>query len=155
ALFSGYVPEDAPPFDDDGWFRTGDLGRFDAQGHLLVEGRARDLVITGGENVAPGRVEAVLRGLAEVEEVVVMGLPDREWGEVVAAVLVAPAADPCVLAPKRLRNRLEGRLAGFERPRRVFLASSLPLLPNGKIDRGEIRRRAQGSGFAELSDDLA
>lgn len=155
ALFSGYVPEEAPPFDDDGWFRTGDLGRFDAQGHLLVEGRARDLVITGGENVAPGRVEAVLRGLAEVEEVVVMGLPDREWGEVVAAVLVAPAADPCVLAPKRLRNRLEGRLAGFERPRRVFLASSLPLLPNGKIDRGEIRRRAQGSGFAELSDDLA
>ena len=87
-----------------------------------MEGRARDLVISGGENVAPGRVEAALRSLAEVEEVVVFGLPDHEWGEVVAAVVVAPSADPSGLGPARLRNRLERRLAGFERPRRVFLA---------------------------------
>lgn len=154
-LFSGYVPGGARPVDAEGWFETGDLGRFDAQGQLRIDGRARDLVITGGENVAPGRVESALRSLEGIDEAVVLGIPDREWGEVVAAVLVLSVPRPRRFRPAGLRRQLEGRLADFERPRRVFVADGLPLLPSGKIDRAEVRRGIRGAGFGEVLDDLS
>jgi O-succinylbenzoic acid--CoA ligase len=124
-LMTGYLGE--PPHH--GWLRTGDLGRIDALGCLHVTGRASDLIITGGENVSPLEVEAALADLGL--EACVVGLPDDEWGEVVAAAIVAPLGG-------RL-TRLGERLAPFKRPRLVAEVADLPRGPTGKPDRRAAR----------------
>ncbi len=135
-LLSGYLP-DRPALDEQGWFRTGDLGALDEAG-LRVLGRADSVIVTGGENVSPERVEAALRACPGVEDAVVYGLADPEWGQIVAATVVgeAPAHVP--------------GLARFEQPRRIRTARALPLLPSGKVD----RRAAQRASAAESSVDL-
>lgn len=147
-LFTGYIP----PFEADGaltadgFFETGDLGRVDERGRLFVEGRVADLIISGGENVSPLRVEEALRACPGVEDAVVYGIPDPVWGEVVGATIVprgTPALEP-----------LADRLASYERPRRVVLSSALPTLPSGKVDRRRARAEAEGTPTAELSGDL-
>src|SRR5207253_1608114 len=93
-LFDGYFANDAATraaLTDDGWYRTGDLGAFDDEGYLSVVGRARDVIRSGGETVAPVEVEAVLAQHPAVAEVAVVGAPDPTWGEVVCAVVVTAA----------------------------------------------------------------
>jgi len=108
----------------DGWFHTGDLGAFDAEGYLAIVGRKKDVIRSGGESVSPAEVEAALRDAAGVQEVAVVGVPDAQWGELVCAVVVpAAGAAPTLEA---LRAHCEGRLAGFKRPRRLELARELP-----------------------------
>ncbi|MGI8797033.1 MAG: class I adenylate-forming enzyme family protein [Acidimicrobiia bacterium] len=118
----------------DGWYHTGDLGALDDEGYLSIVGRARDVIRTGGETVAPGEVEAVLAGHPDVAEVAVVGVPDSQWGEVVCAVVVAaPGASVDV---DGLRAHCGGRLAGFKQPRRVALADALPRTPaTGQVQR--------------------
>ncbi|HUF12685.1 MAG TPA: AMP-binding protein [Longimicrobiales bacterium] len=138
-LFSGYFPPAAgSPFLDDGFFATGDRGRLDASGNLHVLGRVGDLIVTGGENVDPLEVESALRVCAGVADACVFGVPDREWGERVAAAIV-PAGDPPHLA--RLAAELGERLAGFKRPRAFAFVERLPLTASGKVDRREAARR--------------
>ena len=125
-LFDGY-------FDDrdasaaalrDGWFHTGDLGELDGDGYLHVIGRKKELIRTGGESVAPAEVEAALASHPDVAEIAVIGVPDREWGEVVCAVVVARPGRVPTLAS--LQAHAEGRLAAFKKPRRLECVPALP-----------------------------
>jgi O-succinylbenzoic acid--CoA ligase len=123
----------------DGWYPTGDLGAIDEQGSIDVHGRRGDLIITGGENVWPEPVEAILREHAGVADVAVAGLPDEEWGQVVAAFVVpADRNEPPRL--DELRRLVKERLAAFHAPRRVVLVEELPRTTLGKLQRSELSR---------------
>ena len=150
-LFSGYRPGAADPADHadhadradgEGWFRTSDLGSLDAEGRLTVRGRADDVINTGGEKVVPGEVEAILGTIGGVRDVVVVGMPDSEWGELVTAIVVPanPAVPPDL---SQLRGQVRDRLPGYAAPRRMVLAAQIPLLPSGKPDRIALRRIAR------------
>jgi acyl-CoA synthetase (AMP-forming)/AMP-acid ligase II len=129
-----------------GWYHTGDLGALDEEGYLSIVGRARDVIRTGGETVAPPEVEAVLGTHADVAEVAVVGVPDAEWGEVVTAVVVVrPGAAP--LTVDLLRAHCEGRLAAFKQPRRLAIVDSLPrTAATGQIQRPLLVERLQQGG---------
>lgn len=115
------------------WLSTGDLGFVDADGWVHLVGRAHRMINTGGELVAPPRVEAALMELEEVREALVVGVPDETWGEVVGAVLVpSPGADAASLSPASLAAALGGALAPWEQVRRVRLVDALPLTATGK-----------------------
>ncbi len=120
------------PLDKEGWFVTGDLGHLDPMGRLHVHGRADRVIVTGGEKVAPERVEAELLALPEVVEAAVAGRPDPEWGLRVVAYVVWSGAP---LALGETRARLGKRLAAHELPRELRALERLPRLPNGKLDR--------------------
>ena len=131
------------PLAVDGWLHTGDVGRFDDAGRLVVVDRLKDIIITGGENVSSREVEDVLSAHPSVEHVAVVGVPDPHWGEVVCAVVVprpGAHADPAVLVA-----HVRQRLAGFKRPRHVLVVEVLPQTTNGKIDKAAIRRYARAS----------
>jgi len=140
-LFSGYrlAPDLTAAALDGGWFISSDLGAFDGSGRLVVRGRADDVINTGGEKVVAAEVAAAVESCAGVREVVVVGRPDREWGERVTAVVVP--ADP--LAPPdlgRLRAHVRESLPGSAAPRELVLVDAIPLLPNGKPDLAMLRR---------------
>ena len=120
-----------------GWFATGDLGRWDADGRLVVDGRRRDLIISGGENVWPEPVEAVLRRHPRVADVAVGGEPDPEWGQVVTAYVVA-AGDPPTL--DELRDAVKQELAPHSAPRHLVIVPAIPRTALGKIRRGEVNK---------------
>lgn len=121
-----------------GWFLTSDLGRLDDRGRLQVLGRVDDVIVSGGVNVAPAEVEAVLTGLPGVAAACVVGLPDPEWGErvVAAAVPADPARPP---DPGALRAAARGLLAGAQVPKEIVLLDALPLRGVGKPDRDAVR----------------
>ena len=118
----------------DGWLRTGDLGRRDAEGDLWITGRVSERIITGGVNVSPGEVEAALLGHPAVREVAVFGATDPEWGERVVALVVPedPARPPSLAA---LLDYARPRLAPAKRPREVRIAAEVPRTAIGKLDR--------------------
>jgi O-succinylbenzoic acid--CoA ligase len=120
----------------DGRLHTGDLGRVDDRGRLLVTGRRADTIVTGGENVSPAEVEAVLEAHPDVAEAAVHGRPDSEWGEaLVATVVPRPGAVP---DPGDLRRHCRERLAGFKVPKAIELAAALPRTQSGKLRRGDL-----------------
>lgn len=125
----------------DGWYRTGDLGEFDADGYLSIVGRARDVLRSGGETVAPVEVEAALSDHPAIAEVAVVGFPDPVWGEIVTAVVVLRpgAAAPSV---DDLRTHCTSRLAAFKHPRRVAVVAALPRTPaTGQVQRALVVER--------------
>ena len=140
-VFSGYwgnPAATAEAFDPDGWFRTGDLGSFDERGYLRIEGRSKELIITGGYNVHPREVEGLLLEHPGVAEAAVVGTPSEEWGEQVTAFVVpADPADP----PGRdeLLAFAAERLAGFKRPRVLRYVDALPRNALGKVLKQELR----------------
>ena len=120
----------------DGWYHTGDLGVVDDEGYLSIVGRAREVLRTGGETVAPGEVEAALADHPSIAEVAVVGVPDAEWGEVVCAVVVLRHGSTAVLDLDTLRAHCEGKLAAFKRPRRLEVVGELPRTPaTGQVQR--------------------
>jgi o-succinylbenzoate---CoA ligase len=139
-LFSRYRlrPELTSAVLDGGRFRTADLGYLDGERRLVVRGRADDVINTGGEKVIPGEVEAVLGTSPSVADVVVVGVPDAEWGEAVTAFVVAadPAAPPDL---DRLRAIVRQALSARAAPKKVFVMPVFPLLPSGKPDRAALR----------------
>jgi malonyl-CoA/methylmalonyl-CoA synthetase len=142
-VFGGYWrnPEaTAEAFDPDGWFRTGDLGSFDERGYLRIEGRSKELIITGGYNVHPREVEELLLEHPGVAEAAVVGTPSEEWGEQVTAFVVPadPAAPP---DREELLGFAAERLAGFKRPRVVHYVDALPRNALGKVLKHELRGR--------------
>jgi len=114
----------------DGWLHTGDLGRIDDDGYLRVEGRRSDLIVTGGENVRPERVEAALRTHPGVVDVGVAGRDDREWGQIVVAFVVA---EPSGLDEGELLDHARAILAPYEVPKRVIRVDELPRTASGKL----------------------
>lgn len=126
-------------FTEDGWFKTGDLGRWDADGFLVLVGRSKDLIITGGYNVYPKEVEALLDEQPEVEESAVVGIPHPDFGEaVVAEVVLKRGAD---IQPVALIARLKTLLAGFKVPKQISIVPSLPRNVMGKVQKNLIRDR--------------
>lgn len=123
---------------DDGWYATGDLGRLDAEGHLWITGRISSRIISGGVNVDPLEVEALLRTHPGVLESSVVGLPDTKWGErVVAAVVVR---DPSSAIQEELHRMARARFSAAKRPREYVLVRALPRNSNGKVDREKVKR---------------
>lgn len=132
-VFRGYYGEPDRP--DDSWFRTGDVGYRDQAGRLFVTGRASELIVTGGENVVPDEVRREIRAHPAVEDAVVVGLPDEEWGTRVAALVTTTES----LDAPSLLAFLEDRLGGFKLPRRVRFVDELPRTASGTVDRSAAR----------------
>jgi O-succinylbenzoic acid--CoA ligase len=136
-LMRGYLDDEAATVEvlREGWLRTGDLGRMDSRGRLTVLARRTDLILSGGENVYPAEVEAVLAAHPGVAEVAVVGRPDPRWGQVPVAVVVPrPAA-----ALDDLRSWARARLAAFKVPAEVLPAAGLPRTAAGKVDRAAVQ----------------
>jgi acyl-CoA synthetase (AMP-forming)/AMP-acid ligase II len=128
---------------DGGWYHTGDLGTMDEHGYIWITGRAREVIRTGGESVAPVEVEQALAGLPSVSELAVIGVPDPQWGEIVClAVVAADSAAPPTVA--QVRAHLGDRLAAFKHPRRVVIVPSIPRTPaTGQVQRTLLRDAVQ------------
>jgi malonyl-CoA/methylmalonyl-CoA synthetase len=120
---------------EDGWFRSGDIGVFDADGYLSIVGRAKELIISGGFNVYPREVEDVLLTHPAVAEVAVVGEPSEEWGELVVAVVVPVAEAP---SEAELLAHAARDLAPYKQPRRVRFVDALPRNALGKVLRHEL-----------------
>ncbi len=125
------------------WFRTGDVGYLDAEGFLYLTDRKKDMIISGGENIASSEVERVIDQLPQVAEAAVIGLPDERWGERVAAVVVLRPGTELTL--ESLRAHCEGRLGGFKMPRQLVLVPALPRNPSGKVLKRVLRDELAGT----------
>ncbi len=121
------------------WFRTGDIGYLDADGFLYLTDRKKDMIISGGENIASSEVERVLYQLAQVSEAAAIGLPDERWGERVVAVLVLRQG--AALDQDELERHCRERLAGFKVPRQMIVTDALPRNPSGKVLKRVLRER--------------
>ena len=121
----------AASFFPGGWFRTGDIGHLDDDGFLFLTDRKKDMIISGGENIASSEVERVLYQLPQVLEAAAVGLPDAQWGERVAAVVVLRPGTMLTLG--ELQSFCRGKLGGFKLPRQLVLRETLPRLPSGKV----------------------
>jgi O-succinylbenzoic acid--CoA ligase len=138
-LFRGYRSnaEVRQPFDDEGWFATGDMGSVEPDGRLHIDGRRGDLIITGGENVWPSPIERIIEADPDVAEVAVVGRPDPEWGAVVTAVVVpVDAANPPAL--EEIRGRVRDELPPWCVPKHLELVDALPRTPLGKVQRSRL-----------------
>lgn len=136
-IMEGYRnrPEESAAALRDGWLLTGDLGRLDAQGYLSIRDRKKDMVVVSGYNVFPREIEEALLTHPEVREAAAFGLPHPRKGEVVAARVVAPGADP-----EALRAHLAERLVRYKLPAEIVLMEALPRTPVGKTDKAALRR---------------
>jgi long-chain acyl-CoA synthetase len=147
AVMLGYwgQPEASAEALQQGWLHTGDLGRMDEHGYVYLLDRAKDMIISGGSNVYAVEVEAVLAENPVVHEVAVVGVPDRIWGEIVTAVVVArPGTEPAGLE-QALAALCSTRLAGYKRPRRFVFRETLPRNAYGKVLKRELRQALVGS----------
>ena len=142
SVFQGYwsMPEKtAEEFTADGFFKTGDVGRVDAQGYVTIVGRSKDLIISGGYNVYPAEIEATINALPGVAESAVVGVPDADFGEVgVALVIAKPGA---ALDPAAIIHQLKATLANFKIPKRCYVLPELPRNAMGKVQKNLLRER--------------
>lgn len=139
-VFLGYwrMPEKtAEEFTSDGWFKTGDVGRFSDDGYLSIVGRSKDLIISGGYNVYPAEVEGYLNELPGVAESAVIGVPHPDFGEAVVAMAVAKAN--VALDGDELLAGLKACIAGFKVPKRLFIVGELPRNAMGKVQKNLLR----------------
>jgi fatty-acyl-CoA synthase len=139
-VFSGYLsaPERTAEAFDDGWLRTGDIAERSESGHYRICGRIKEMFISGGENVYPAEVEAVLADHPAVSSVCVVGVPDPKWGEVGRAWIVLRPGH--AVAAADIRGFAGERLAGYKIPKSVGFLDELPLLGSGKVNRTALER---------------
>ena len=123
---------DDQPLDEEGWMHTGDLGYIDAEGYIRLVGRAKELIIRGGENIAPGEIADAMTQFPGVEDVKVQGIPDDFYGEIVGASVVMKAG--ASLDVDAMKAFLATRLAKYKIPEYIFVYEKFPMLPNGKVD---------------------
>jgi long-chain acyl-CoA synthetase len=141
AVMSGYWerPEESAHTLRGGWLHTGDIGKFDERGYLYVLDRLKDLIITGGSNVYAREVEEVLIAHPDVAQVTVIGIPDRDWGErVVAVVVPVEGTEPDASA---LVDHCATHLASYKKPKQVHFVPSLPVSAYGKVLKRELREQ--------------
>jgi malonyl-CoA/methylmalonyl-CoA synthetase len=141
-VFKGYwrMPEKtAEEFTDDGWFKTGDVGRFDANGYLSIVGRSKDLIISGGYNVYPKEIESVIDEIDGVIESAVVGVPHADFGEAVIAIIV-PKPD-ANLSEQSVIATLKSKIANFKVPKHVHFVPELPRNTMGKVQKNVLREK--------------
>jgi fatty-acyl-CoA synthase len=144
ALFEGYQSGESSE-ERNGFLSMGDLGWRDDDGRLFVEGRADDMVVVGGENVYPAEVERVIAGVRGVEDVAVIGVADRQYGQVLAAFVVGSAK------PAAIEAGAEKDLASFKVPRVIRVVDELPRTSTGKVLRRELEELAAKEGDQQAS----
>jgi long-chain acyl-CoA synthetase len=135
--------ETAAAIDSRGWLHTGDLARMDEDGYFFIVDRKKDMIIRGGYNVYPREIEELLFEHPQVMEAAVVGIPDRELGEEVAAAVVAQPGE--TIDPAQVRAWLREQVAPYKYPRRVIVVPELPKGPTGKI----LKRELPAEMFAE------
>ncbi|MFD0901975.1 class I adenylate-forming enzyme family protein [Actinomadura sediminis] len=139
SLMAGYLPDEATAEAfADGWYRTGDVGRIDADGWLTLTDRSKEMIKVRGFQVAPAEIEGVLHGHPGVADCAVFGVPDEADGEAIVAAVTAQGAPP---DPAELIAYVGERLAGYKRPRRVVVVPEIPRLPSGKVLRRVLKER--------------
>jgi malonyl-CoA/methylmalonyl-CoA synthetase len=139
-VFHGYwrMPEKTQEeFTDDGWFKTGDVGKFDERGYVTIVGRSKDLIISGGYNVYPAEIEGYLNEMPGVAESAVVGVPHPDFGEVGVAIVI-PRAGAQVDADQVIAG-LKAQLANFKIPKRCFVVGELPRNTMGKVQKNLLR----------------
>jgi len=122
----------------DGWLHTGDVGWMDEEGYLFITGRTKDLIIRGGENISPGEIETVLEQHPKIEEAVVIGVPDVEWGEEVKAIVVLKPGETA--GADEIIQYAKSRLASFKAPKYVTFVQELPRNYLGKVLKTDLRK---------------
>src|SRR5262249_6816796 len=133
SLFAGYWQDPAATASvmTDGWLRTGDIGRFDPDGYLVLEGRVKEMIKSGAPTVIPSEVEGVLMSHPSVREAAVVGVPDDRWGEAVHAfITVRPGT---TVEEAELKTFCQERLAGYKRPKVIHIVADLPRTGIGKV----------------------
>jgi malonyl-CoA/methylmalonyl-CoA synthetase len=144
-VFKGYwrMPEKTrEEFTDDGWFRTGDVGKVDERGYVVIVGRSKDLIISGGYNVYPAEIEGYINDLPGVAESALVGVPHPDFGEVGVAVVTArPGAQ---LSGDEIVGKLKSQLANFKIPKRCFVVDELPRNTMGKVQKNLLREQHKG-----------
>ncbi len=140
SIFSGYFSNSEATSDAfySGYYLTGDFGFFDEDGYLILENRRTNLIVSGGENINPIEIENAILHFPNVDEVCVLGLADREWGEIVASVF--SSKDGSRIASSELEIFLKEKLAAFKLPKKYFQLDSLPKSAIGKIKRAEVKK---------------
>jgi non-ribosomal peptide synthetase component E (peptide arylation enzyme) len=142
-LMKGYLDSslDAAAFDEEGWFRSGDLGTLDAQGNVRITGRVKDIIIRNMENISAKELEDILFTHPKVTDVAVVGLPDPRTGERACAVVVPASADDPPALQELCRYLLDQGLMKQKLPEQLELVDALPRNPTGKIVKFELRDR--------------
>ncbi|WP_326773589.1 acyl-CoA synthetase [Streptomyces sp. NBC_01445] len=139
-VMPGYwgLPDESAAAFADGWFRTGDAARIDADGYVTIVDRFKDMIISGGENIYPAEVEDALLAHADIAECAVIGVPDEKWGEVGRAVLVAREGH--APDPHEVLASLSGILAPYKIPKSAVVVDALPRTASGKLVKADVRR---------------
>jgi fatty-acyl-CoA synthase len=150
----GYFnPPEGMAYRPGGWWHTGDLARRDADGFIWIAGRKKDMIISGAENIYPVEIEQVIAEVDGVVDVAVVGVPDDEWGESVAAYIVL--APDKSLDPTAIVDHCRRHLAGYKKPRHVFFVDSLPRTTVNKVSKETLRaqfRQLSSSQLARASE---
>jgi len=144
-VFAGYwrMPEKTKEeFTEDGWFKTGDVGKADTEGRFSIVGRSKDLIISGGYNVYPAEIEGYLNDMAGVDESAVIGVPHPDFGEAVVAVVV-PKSGATLDGPAMV-GRLKQQIANFKVPKQLFVVTELPRNAMGKVQKNLLREQHKG-----------
>ncbi len=142
-VMSGYwkAPEATAAVLRDGWFHTGDIGHLDAEGYLSVDGRRKEMIISGGENIYPAEVENILLECPDIAEASVVGRADERWGEIVVAVVALKEGRS--RSAQQVLQLLDGRIARYKHPKEVVFVGQLPKTALGKIRKNDVRNLVQ------------
>jgi malonyl-CoA/methylmalonyl-CoA synthetase len=143
-VFKGYwrMPEKTKEeFTEDGWFKTGDVGKIDERGYVTIVGRSKDLIISGGYNVYPAEVEGYINEMPGVAESAVVGVPHPDFGEVGVAVVTPKAGSR--IDGESIILQLKAQLANFKIPKRCFVVDELPRNTMGKVQKNLLRQQHQ------------
>ena len=124
--------------DKDGWLHTGDLGSLDSAGYLTYAGRKKEIIIRGGENISPSEIESLIKTDPDVEDVRVIGIPDRHYGETVCACVVSRRA----MTEDHIRMLVQEKAAAFKVPQHVLFFDEFPHSPLGKIQLSALKAAA-------------
>jgi acyl-CoA synthetase (AMP-forming)/AMP-acid ligase II len=133
------MPKETSEKFKDGWMYTVDLATVDEDGYIYIVDRKNNMIITGGENVYPARIESVLYEMPEVSEAAVVGVPDDKWGEAVKAIIVLKPGKR--LTQEQAINFCAQRMANYEKPKSVDFVDSLLYLPTSKLDRVALKKK--------------
>lgn len=147
AAIERYFGHDEAATDEEGWFDTGDLARIDTRGNLIITGRAKDLIKSGGEWINPSEIEAIVGALPQVSQAAVIGRSDEKWGE--RPILLVELAEKQSVTDDELLEPLRGRVASWWLPDAVMRLDNMPLGPTGKIDKLRLRSDYRDASSAE------